>query len=107
MAQSILEQVRATLRDANIIKTDKEFCEVWLGKSECYLRSLRFNDIPPSADALANCASRLAWVTNELRARDAVKHLHWIDRLNALRLDCYLAMDQQAMRKWREKGVAI
>ena len=105
MAQSILEQVRATLRDANIIKTDKEFCEVWLGKSECYLRSLRFNDIPPSADAIANCASRLAWTANGLSERDAVKNRYWIDRLNALRLDCYLAMDQHAMCKWQQKGV--
>jgi len=73
----ILEQVRDTLREANIITTDKEFCEVWLGKSECYLRSLRFNDISPSADALANCAARLAWTASGLRARDAVAHAHW------------------------------
>lgn len=106
MADMILEQVRDTLREANIITTDKEFCEVWLGKSECYLRSLRFNDISPSADALANCAARLAWTASGLRARDAVAHAHWVDVLSDLRVDCYRAMDTQAQSKWLQKGVS-
>lgn len=106
MADMILEQVRDALRTANIIATDREYCELWLGKSECYLRSLRFNDISPSADALANCAARLAWTANALRARDAVAHAHWADVLDDLRVRCYHAMDQQAQSKWQRKGVS-
>lgn len=106
MAQMILEQVRDALRTANIIATDREFCEQWLGKSECYLRSLRFNKIAPSADALANCAARLAWAANGLRTRDPVAYAHWADVLDDLRVRCYSAMDQQAHAKWKRKGVS-
>lgn len=106
MADMILEQVRDALREANIIATDREYCEKWLGKSECYLRSLRFNDISPSADALANCAARLAWAANGLRTRDPVAHAHWAEVLDDLRVRCYHAMDQQAQSKWLQKGVS-
>ena len=39
--------------------SEREFCERWLGKSECYMRTLRFSQIEPSADALATVSNKL------------------------------------------------
>jgi len=103
---TLLERVRDRLREAGIVATDREFCEAWLGKSECYVRGLRFNHLPPSADALANCASRLAWAARELREHNTARHRQWAQVLDELRVDCYAAMDQQAQSKWQRKGVS-
>ena len=106
MEYGILDEVRGLLRDANIIKTDREFCQAWLGKSECYLRSLRFAGKVPSADALANCASRLAWAAGELRSLDASEYMYWIEKLDAMRLQCYRAMEQYAAHRLQQKRLA-
>ena len=74
MAKMILDEVRERLRAAGIVKSHKQFCELWLGKSECYLRGLRFNDITPSADALATCASQLAITALQLREYGEDRH---------------------------------
>lgn len=105
MEYGILDEVRGLLRDANIIKTDREFCETWLGKSECYMRSLRFAGRAPSADALANCASRLAWAAGELRSLDAIEYMYWIEQMDTMRLQCYRAMEQYAVRRLYQKGL--
>jgi hypothetical protein len=55
MTVKLLEAVCTTLQDANLIRGEKEFCLLWLAKSECYMRTLRFNSIEPSAEALATC----------------------------------------------------
>lgn len=105
MATAILERVRDRLREAGIVATEREFCEAWLGKSECYVRGLRFNGISPSADALANCASRLAWAARQLREHNTARHRQWAAVLDDLRVECYAAMDEQAQSKWQRKGV--
>lgn len=105
MAKMILEQVRDRLRAAGIVKTDRQFCELWLGKSECYLRGLRFNEIAPSADALATCAAQLAATARQLRGYGKTKHTAWADELEQLRVECYVTMDAQAQVKLQRKGV--
>ena len=103
---AILDQIRHTLREANIVSTERQFCELWLGKSECYTRSLRFTQTAPSPDALSNCAARLAWVATQLRAQDTTKHRYWAEQLEDLQIKCYQAMGQLSQNKWRQKGVA-
>lgn len=105
MAKMILEQVRDRLRAAGIIKTDKQFCELWLGKSECYMRFLRFSDAAPSADALATCAAQLATTARQLRGYGKSRHLAWAEELEQLRVECYVAMDAAARVKLQRKGV--
>jgi hypothetical protein len=105
VAELILEAVRKRLREAGIVGSDREFCELWLGKSECYMRALRFNDIAPSADALATCAARLAWTARELRRRGKDRQLAWADELEQLRVQCYTSMDELALSKLQRKGV--
>ena len=107
MAKMILDEVRERLRASGIVKSDKQFCELWLGKSECYLRGLRFNDITPSADALATCAAQLAITARQLREYGEERHCTWADELERLRVACYGAMDAQARKKLQRKGVCV
>ena len=107
MAKMILERVRDRLRTAGIVSSDKQFCELWLGKSECYLRGLRFNASDPSADVLAICAVRLADVARQLREYGEERHIAWADELEALCAQCYAVMNAQALKKLQRKGVCV
>ena len=42
-----------------VVSSESEFSKDWLGRSECYLRSLRFKGTTPSVGCVAICASKL------------------------------------------------
>lgn len=107
MTGDTLERVRGALRHAGIVRTDKEFCEAWLGKSECYMRVLRYNHTEPSADAMANCAARLGVWAAQLRRDGEVRKRQWADVFEDLRVECYTAMDKQATSRLHRKGVCM
>ena len=64
MSRELLHEVRDVLIQANAIVSEREFCQRWLGKSECYMRTLRFSKIEPSADALATLSNKLQYTVN-------------------------------------------
>ena len=101
MTITVLEAVRDQLKSCNAVGSEREFCEQWLGKSECYMRTLRFNDLQPSADALMTCASKLGWYTDQLRTSDKSHHRHWAGVFGELREDCVTAVERAAQAKWR------
>ncbi len=101
MGRLLLEQVRDQLKQCNAVSTDREFCEQWLGKSECYLRTLRYGDLNPSTDAMMTCASKLHWYARKLKNSTEEHHLHWGEVFEKLRLDCVVAVEAQAQRNWR------
>ena len=102
MSTELLIETRDLLRTAGLISSDKQFCELWLGKSECYMRSLRFTGTQPSADALATCAAQLARAATLMRQQGNTKAgMH----LDELRVRCYAALDQTAMARLQRKGV--
>lgn len=43
MTIRLLEEVCDTLRSANLVQTEREFCEQWLAKSECYVEASNDN----------------------------------------------------------------
>lgn len=98
----VLEAVRDQLKTCNAVDSEREFCEQWLGKSECYIRTLRFNDLQPSADALMTCASKLGWYTDQLRISDHANHRHWAGIFGKLREDCVTAVERAAQAKWQK-----
>lgn len=55
----ILIEVFDKLKSIGVIRSESEFSKDWLGRSECYLRSLRFNGLNPSVSSIAMCASKL------------------------------------------------
>lgn len=101
MSDLILERVRDTLMAAGLVQTRAEFCEQWLGKSECYLRTLRFNGLEPSAEALATLGSKLGYYANELARRGDSTSRHWAGVLNELRQGTQAALEIQVRKRWQ------
>ena len=57
----ILSDVYKLLKKEHLVSSESEFSRDWLGRSECYLRTLRFKGVTPSAGSVAVCASRLQY----------------------------------------------
>lgn len=100
MSLQILEQVRDELKDCNAVTSNREFCERWLAKDESYLRVLKFHNIDASADALATCASKLAYYVYHLSKSSNTDHQEWAVRFQRLRELCQTTLEQQARSKW-------
>jgi hypothetical protein len=100
MSIRILENVCAELKDCNAITSNREFCVSWLAKDASYLRVLRHHKSEPSADALANCASKLGYYAYHFGKSEKPEHQEWVKRFKELRDQCLNAMDQQARIKW-------
>ena len=106
MTLRLLEQVRDQLKACNAVRSEREFCEQWLGKSECYMRSLRFNHMHPSADAMMMCASKLGWHARHLKGSTQSHHTHWAGVFATLRTKCVDAAEARAQHKWRNGSAA-
>lgn len=66
MDKNLIGEIFVILKRAGLASSESEFSELWLGHSECYLRTLRFKRAEPSLGALAICASRLQKAGQEL-----------------------------------------
>jgi hypothetical protein len=100
MSIRILENVCAELKACNVITSNREFCVSWLAKDASYMRVLRHHKAQPSADALANCASKLGYYAYHFGKSENPAHQEWVKRFKELRDQCLHAMDQQAKIKW-------
>jgi hypothetical protein len=106
MSMAALIEVRDSLVAAGVVRSECEFSERWLGKSECYMRGLRYSGTEPSADAWANCAAKLGDFTKHLSQSSEQHHKHWAQQFDLLRRRCFDEIDTQAQRKWRVRGEA-
>ncbi|WP_375698442.1 DUF6626 family protein [Pseudophaeobacter sp. TrK17] len=100
MSIKVLEQIRQELLDCRAVSSNRAFCEGWLAKDESYLRVLRFHGLPPSADALGTCASKLGYYAYHLRHSDKPEHLDWVERFLRLRAICFDTIERQGKSKW-------
>lgn len=105
MEDLILERVRDRLMVTGIVQTQAEFCEQWLGKSECYMRTLRFNDLEPSAEALATLSSRLGYYAVELAKRRDENSRHWAVEFGELRKQTQTALEARMRERWQRACV--
>lgn len=101
MTVKLLEEVCDTLKDANLAQSEREFCEHWLAKSECYMRTLRFTDTEPSAEALATLGSKLGYCANQLISSDDVTGQHWARVLTELRRQTQSALEVKVRERWQ------
>ncbi len=101
MTKMVLEEIKRELMAANAIKGEEEFCVGWLGKNASYMRTLRFQNLQPSADALAICASKLNYYKTKLERSSDGRHKVWAERFSALHEKCTAALNEQAEAKWR------
>lgn len=108
MTVGLLEEIRDQLKSCNAVSNEREFCEQWLGKSACYMRTLRFTGTMPSTDALSVCASKLKWHERHLAQSAQSHHVHWSGVFGKLHTQCIKAIETQAERKWRSlNGVQL
>jgi hypothetical protein len=101
MTIQLLEEVCDTLRSAHLVQTEREFCERWLAKSECYMRTLRFNRLEPSAEALATLGSKLGYYANVLERGSDTTALHWSSVLTELRSKTQAALEVRVRERWQ------
>jgi hypothetical protein len=101
MSTQLLEHLRDRLIEYGAVQNTPEFCRAWLGRSEGYIRVLRYHKISPSVEALAICANKLGFYADRLRSSDRAEHRLWLSRLEELQALCELEIDRQSELKWR------
>jgi hypothetical protein len=104
MSMSALVELRDQLMAAGVISSECEFSTEWLGKSECYMRVLRYSGTEPSADAWVNCAVKLSSLVVHLSSSSDTGHKHWRSVFTDMRDRCYGEIDARARRRWEERA---
>ncbi len=94
----VLNEVFAVLKRIGAVSSESEFSRDWLGRSECYLRSLRFNGLEPSVSSIAVCASKLQHYGNRMCATEQHKALG--ERFIALAEQCHHHINTTATQTW-------
>lgn len=100
MSLQVIQHIRDELMACEVVSSNAEFCRSWLAKDESYLRVLRFHKQPASADALATCASKLAYYQSLLSRSKNVEHSRLAETFQRLRALCVVTMEEQARAKW-------
>ena len=101
MSIRLLEHLRDELIQTGIVTNTPEFCRSWLGRSEGYIRVLRYNRIDPSVETLAICSNKLGHYAARLNGSDADNHKAWALKLINLKALCDSAISRQAEAVWR------
>ena len=100
MSRKLLHEVRDVLRAADAIVSEREFCERWLGKSKCYMRTLRFSQIETSADALATVSNKLKYYAEQMHSKDTQNLKDLAVEFERLAEACWTSIQKTARRKW-------
>jgi hypothetical protein len=87
----LLSQIRA-------VDSESEFSKDWLGRSECYLRTLRFKQKEPSVGTLAICASKLQHYGKRMVLTEEHKRIG--DKFLKLSEKCHQHINAQSEAKW-------
>ena len=88
MSIRLLEHMRDELIATGIVQNTPEFCHSWLGRSEGYIRVLRYHNTEPSVETLSICSSKLGYYAARLAASDQPQHQAWGERLANLKALC-------------------
>lgn len=101
MTIKLLEHLRDELIQSGAVQNTPEFCRCWLGRSEGYIRTLRYHEIEPSVEALAVCSNKLGFYADQLRNSELEHHLFWVVRFDDLKRLCDQALAQQVRAVWQ------
>ena len=101
MSIRLLEHMRDELIATGIVQNTPEFCHSWLGRSEGYIRVLRYHNTEPRVETLSICASKLGHYGARLADSDQQEHQVWAKRLSDLKALCDSAIAEQAEAVWR------
>jgi hypothetical protein len=96
-----LAEVIEYLKEIKAVDSESEFSTDWLGRGECYMRSLRFKRAQPSVGTLAICASKLSHYGNRLKVEQ--KHASISNQLLQLSVACNRQINYESSVQWMEK----
>lgn len=98
MSKKVLNDVLLLLRSMGVVSGESEFCVDWLGRSECYLRTLRFKGSEPSIATLAICASKLHHYASLMEGLGAYKGVS--ERFYDLSEQCHKQINLKSKALW-------
>ena len=75
MEGTVLKEVYELLRNIGAVANEAEFSRDWLGRSECYMRMLRFKGVIASTGSVAICASKLQHYGKRMSESNAYSEL--------------------------------
>ena len=100
MQSIVLSEVFDLLKQVRAVESEAEFIRDWLGRSECYMRTLRFKQAEPSAATLAICASKLHHYGHRMLANP--NHRLMGERFLDLSEACHAEINRQGTATWLE-----
>lgn len=103
MSKKILSDVFLLLREMEVVSSESEFCMDWLGRSECYLRTLRFKGSEPSIATLAICASKLQYYAGLMEDLDEYKAVS--EQFYVLSEQCHKEINLKSKALWSSAEV--
>lgn len=98
MEKTVINEVFDLLRDIRAVDSESEFSKDWLGRSECYLRTLRFKGTEPSVATIAICASKLQHYGNQLVQQ--TNHRELGAQFLTLSQQCHAQINAQSKAIW-------
>jgi len=109
MEKAVLNEVFEYLKEIKAVDSESEFSMDWLGRSESYMRSLRFKEAQPSIGTLAICAigtlaicaSKLSYYGNRLKVEK--KHTSISNQLLQLSAACNSQINNTSEEQWMDK----
>jgi len=99
MQKTVLSDVYDLLKEMRVVDSESEFSKDWLGRSECYMRTLRFKGAAPSMGSIAICASKLQHYGRLMQQHN--QHRHIGEKFVALSELC----NEEVMSKGAEQWV--
>ena len=98
MQGTVLKQVYELLRNIGAVANEAEFSKDWLGRSECYMRMLRFKGIGASTGSVAICASKLQHYGKRMYESSA--HSELGKQFLELSRECHNMINEEAEALW-------
>jgi hypothetical protein len=98
MQKTVLNDIYELLRTHDLVRSESEFSKDWLGRSDCYMRSLRFKGAEPSVGSIAICASKLQHFGKRLAQNRT--HRQLADDFLRYSEQCHSQINAQAEMTW-------
>ena len=98
MHTTVLTEVYALLKRIGAVANEAEFSRDWLGRSECYMRMLRFKGIGASTGSVAICASKLQHYG--MRMFESITHSELGKQFLELSRECHNMINEEAEALW-------
>jgi len=102
MSIKLLEHIHEELKSAGFVSSIPEFCNAWLGRSEGYIRTLRYHDLDPSVAVLSVCSHKLGHDAQRLKDSPKAEHTDTARSFEQLKQLCDQEIAKQSQAIWRQ-----